>query len=141
MIDKTKISVILKVLNNLRKEGTRMKKSFPLLMMILPLITFFVTPKQIYAVEEEEIMILIETAKTPEDHIKIAEFYEEKAQKMENMASKHIKMGNSYRNRSKPMPAMVKNCSELANEYKAAAEEYKKMAAEHRKMGEELQAE
>ena len=140
MLNKNKISRVLRVFNYIGKEGTGITRSFPLLMMILALTTFFVSPNQIYAAEEEEIMTLIETAKTPEDHIKIAEFYEMQAEKLQNKATKHSAMASAYKNRSKPWPGMVRHCTNLAAESKAEADEYSNMAAEHRKMAQELEA-
>lgn len=140
MINKNTLLTSLKVFNPQGKEVTKMKRSFLLLIMILPLITFFVSPNQLYAAEEEEIMILIETAKTPEDHIKIAEFYEMQAEKMQTKAAKHSAMASAYKSRSKPWPGMVRHCTNLANESKAQADEFNKMAVEHRKMAHESQA-
>ncbi len=141
MIKQTRMSASLKVFNPQEKEVIKMKKSLLLLMMVLPLITFVVSAIQVYAADEEEIMTLIETATTPEDHIKIAEFYEAQALKMEQKAKKHSDMASAYKSRSKPMPGMVKHCTELATESKEQADEYNKMAAEHRKMAHESHAE
>jgi hypothetical protein len=138
MLKEKKISRVLTVFGDLRNDGTRITRSFPLLLVILALITSFVSPNQIYAAEEEEIMTLIETAKTSEDHIKIAEFYEAQAVKMQEKATKHSEMASAYKSRSKPMPGMVKHCTDLATESKEQADEYNKMAAEHRKMAQEL---
>ncbi|MBI2486210.1 MAG: hypothetical protein HYW01_04475 [Deltaproteobacteria bacterium] len=89
------------------------------------------------ASEEEEIHSLIETATTPEDHMKIAEFYEKQAAKMELKASSHASMADSYKNRGKPLPGLAKHCGNLSKKYKGAAEEYKAMAIEHREMAKE----
>ncbi len=140
MLKENKIPTALTVFGDLRNKGTRITRSFQLLLVILALITSFVNPNQIYAAEEEEIMTLIETAKTPEDHIKIAEFYEAQAVKMQEKATKHSEMASAYKSRSKPMPGMVRHCTALATESKEQAEEYNKMAAEHRKMAQDLKA-
>jgi len=59
---------------------------------ILPLVTALIAPLLFLSLvggvagsasEEEESRILIETATTPEDHIKIAEYYEKQAANME----------------------------------------------------------
>jgi hypothetical protein len=139
MIDKNNTTTILKFVD-LKKERTKIKRSFSILMMILSLIAFFASVNQIYAAEQEEITTLIETAKTPEDHIKIAEYYDTQAAKAEQKAYKHAAMASAYKERSKPMPGMVRHCTDLVKDYKAEAAEYSKMAAEHRKMAQELQA-
>ncbi len=141
MIKQTQMSASLKVFNSQEKEVIKMKRSLLLLMMVLPLITFFMSAIQVYAAEEEEIMTLIETATTPEDHIKIAEFYEMQAVRMQEKADKHSAMASAYKTRSKPWPSMIRHCESLVTESKAQADEYNKMAAEHRKMAQESHAE
>jgi hypothetical protein len=91
------------------------------------------------ASEEEEISQLIETASTPEDHMKIAGFYEKEAAKLEQKANSHAAMADAYRRRTKPIPGMVQHCSNLSQKYKDSAEEYRAMASEHTKMAKELQ--
>jgi hypothetical protein len=142
MLKKNKISSVLsvlRVLNDLGSEGIKITRTFSLLIMVLTSIIFFASPNRIFAVEEE-IMTLIETAKTPQDHIKIAEFYEMQAAKAAQKANKHAAMASAYKDRSKPMPGMVTHCNDLVKDYKAEAAEYSKMAAEHRKMAQELKA-
>jgi len=60
-----------------------------LAMLIVP----FMSGMPTSAAEEEEIMVLIESAETPEDHMKIAEYYEVQAAEMEKMAIMHESMG------------------------------------------------
>ncbi len=86
------------------------------------------------ASEEEEMSKLIETASTPEDHMKIAGFYEKEAEKLEAKANSHAAMADAYRRRTKPIPGMVQHCSNLSKKYKDAAAEYRAMASEHTKM-------
>ena len=116
-----------------------MKKSIGLvailiaILMVLP----FLTGAPGNASEEEEIQKLIETASTPEDHTKIAEYYEKQAGEAERKANFHASMGEAYKNRGKPLPGLAKHCESLAKKYTEAAEEYKAMAIEHRDMAEE----
>ncbi len=91
------------------------------------------------ASDEEEINKLIQTATTPEDHMKIADYYQKKAEEMELSAHSHASMGASYENRGKPLPGLAKHCSNLSKDYKKAAEEYRAMAMEHKKMAEGVQ--
>ena len=92
------------------------------------------------ASEEEDIDKLIQTAKTPEDHMKIADYYQKQAKKMEEQASIHVTMGKMYENKGKPYsPVIAKHCLNLSNDYKKAAGEYEAMAMEHRKMAEAMQ--
>ena len=92
-----------------------------------------------YAGEEEEILILIETAQTPEDYMKIAEYYEKQAAKMDELAQYHKLMGENFKRRSKPWPTMVRNCQQLTEKYQKAAAEYRAMAKEVQKKAQELQ--
>lgn len=90
------------------------------------------------AEEEEDILVLIVTAETPEEHIKVAEYYEVQANQMEKMSKMHESMGESYAKRSKPMSGMTQHCSKLSNESMESAEQYRAMAKEHEKMAHEL---
>jgi len=119
----------------------KMKSRLPILITLLLTLVIFTFGKNItsIAAEEEEILILIETAQTPDDHMKIAEYYENQAMKMEGKSKRHESMGYSYKNRSKPWPSMVRNCEKLSTKYSDAAKEYKAMAEEHKKMAKEMQ--
>ncbi len=101
-----------------------------LTMLIVP----FMSGISTNAAEEVEIMVLIESAETPEDHIKIAEYYEVQAANMENMASQHESMGKAYEKISKPMSGMAIHCTKLSKESRESAEQYKAMAKMHREM-------
>ncbi len=118
-----------------------MKKVLPLATALILTFVFFSFIIEISGrtSEKEEIQKLIETAKTPEDHMKITEYYEKEASKMEVHAYSHASMAESYMNRGKPLPGLAKHCENLAKEYKEAAKEYKAMAAEHKKIAEEMQ--
>jgi hypothetical protein len=84
------------------------------------------------AQEEVDITVLIETADTPEDHLKIAEYYEEQAVMMEKKATLHEAMAKAYQGGK--MAGMSTHCENLAKDSTATAEQYRTMAAEHRKM-------
>ncbi len=90
------------------------------------------------ASEEADITVLIETAKTPEDHLKIAAYYEEQAVMMEKKATLHESMAKAYQ--SGKMTGMSTHCDKLVTDSKASAEQYREMAAEHKKMAQELQS-
>src|SRR3972149_11285950 len=93
---------------------------------ILPLAIAFVVPILLFsflgvfpgsASEEEDVDKMIETATTPEDHIKIAEYYEKQAAKMEQEASFHASLADSYKSRGKPLLGLAKHCSDLSKRY------------------------
>lgn len=116
-----------------------MKKSMLLLLAILVTVTTLSLNRQTptYAQEEVDITVLIETADTPADHLKIAEYYEEQAAAMEKMATLHESMAKAYQGGK--MAGMPTHCDKLAADSKASAEQYREMAAEHRKMAQETQ--
>jgi hypothetical protein len=118
-----------------------MKRILPLaLTLIAPLLLFsFAGVFPGSASEEEEINKLIETASTPGDHMKIAEYYEKQAGKAERQAKFHASLADSYKNRGKPFSGLAKHCSDLFKRYEEAAKDYKAMAMEHMKMAQEMQ--
>jgi predicted ATP-grasp superfamily ATP-dependent carboligase len=93
---------------------------------------------QTSASEEVDITVLIQTAKTPEDHLKIAEYYEEQAVMMEKKANLHESMAEAYQGGK--MAGMPTHCDKLAKESKESAEQYRAMAEEHKKMAQEMQS-
>jgi hypothetical protein len=88
------------------------------------------------AYTEEEVERLIETASTPEDHMKLAEYYDEQAMKMEKEASRHTAMAQAYEKRGKRTHLSV-HCRALSAKYRESEGEYKALADEHRKMAKE----
>ena len=89
--------------------------------------------------EEEDIIRLIETATTPEEHLKIADFYEKQAREMEAKSRSHASMRASYVARGKPLHGLAFHCRNLSKKYREAAEEYKAMAIEHENIAKEIQ--
>lgn len=116
-----------------------MKKSMLLLLAILATVLALSLNRQTLtnAQEDEDITILIETANTPQDHLKIAEYYEEQAVKMDKKAILHEAMAKAYQGRK--MTGMTSHCEKLASDSKASAEQYRDLAAEHKKMAQQTQ--
>ena len=117
-----------------------MKKSMLLLTAFAVTLLVFSLNREIptSAEEEVDITVLIETADTPEDHLKIAEYYEEQAVMMEKKATLHESMAEAYQGGK--MAGMPTHCEKLAKDSKASAEQYRAMAAEHKKMAQETQS-
>ena len=128
---------------------TRRVISSLVIALILPFLLFSFIGGILGNASEEEIDILIETAKTPEDHMKIAGFYEKEAAKMEEKGYTHASMADAYETRLKPLTEdfqqdqkrmytkLAIHCSDLSKSYREAAQEYRIMAMVHRKMAEE----
>lgn len=89
-----------------------------------------------FAYSDEDIQKLIESAETPEQHVELAEYYENLAAKMESEAKRHEAMRKLYEKRAKMSTHMPKHCSALTVKYKEAAKEYKYMAELHRDLAE-----
>ncbi len=108
---------------------------FLIAVAVLSLLAFF-TVKGVPtgSAGEDDITSLIQNAKTPEDHMKIAEYYNTQAEHMEKMANMHESMGEAYKKRSKPMSGMPQHCAKLTKDSRESAEQYKAMAEEHEKM-------
>ncbi|MAT38207.1 MAG: hypothetical protein CL946_01245 [Ectothiorhodospiraceae bacterium] len=116
-----------------------MKKSMLILAALALTLLAFSLNREIptSAQEEVDITVLIETADTPEDHLKIAEYYEEQAVMMEKKATLHASMAKAYQGGK--MAGMSTHCKNLAKESEASAEQYRTMAAEHKKMAQQKQ--
>lgn len=116
-----------------------MKKSMLLLAAFtLALLVFSLNRQTLTSAQEEvDITVLIETADTPEDHLKIAEYYEEQAVMMEKKATLHAAMAKAYQGGK--MAGMTTHCDKLAKDSTASAEQYRDMAAEHKKMAQQTQ--
>jgi hypothetical protein len=96
-----------------------MKKSMLLLAAFTMALLVFSLSREIptSAQEEVDITVLIETADTPEDHLKIAEYYEEQAVMMEEAL--HESMAEATRKMGTPT-----HC-EAGEGFKASAEQYR----------------
>ena len=116
-----------------------MKQSLLLsIVLSLPLLLFsFAKDVSGMASEEEEIIILIQTATSPEDHLKIADYYDKLAKKDEEKARFYASMSDSYANRDKPLLGLAKNYSDQSKKYMEMAQGYKNLAVEHRKMADQ----
>lgn len=90
-------------------------------------------PAQVAAEDEMDIAVMIETADSPADHLKIAEYYEEQAVILDGKAEVYEAMVKAYEQRSK-MPGLAYHSQKLAKEAKLSAEQYRAMAEEHKKM-------
>ncbi|MGH7799978.1 MAG: hypothetical protein ACREOW_05020 [Thermodesulfobacteriota bacterium] len=108
------------------------------IVLLLPLLLFsFIREGSGLTSEEEEIIILIQTATSPEDHRKIADYFDRQAKMDEEKARFYASMADSYANRDKPLLGLAKNYSGQSKKYKEMAQGYKNLAAEHRKMADQ----
>ena len=86
---------------------------------------------------KKEVKALIVSAKTPEDHMKLASYFRGEAQQMQAKAKYHEEMADLYKNNRSSKLDMAKHCQYFADEAKKAAEAANSMADEHEKMAAE----
>jgi hypothetical protein len=86
---------------------------------------------------KKQLKILIATARTPDDHLKLARHYDEQAANLLAEATDHDEMAAAYRKNpmntgSKFITSTVGHCEYFANAEREKAEKMKEIAAEHR---------
>jgi hypothetical protein len=87
---------------------------------------------------KKEVKALIVSAKTPEDHMKLASYFRGEARRMEASAKYHDEMAELYKTNQTGKTDMTKHCKYFADEARKAAEAANSMADEHEKMATEL---
>lgn len=85
----------------------------------------------------KEVKALIASAKTAEDHHKLACYYRAEARDEAAKAKYHEEMGKLYENSSNEKHDMVGHCKAFANEARKAADSDNQLADEHEKMAEQ----
>lgn len=77
---------------------------------------------------------MIESADTPQEHAKLADFFAKKAVQLREDAAFHRRMGRSYEAQTSTIRRLELkvHCDELANLDEAMAKQYAEMAALHR---------
>jgi len=90
----------------------------------------------------KELKQLIATAKSPEDHLKIAAYYEEEAQKLDEKKKEHTEMGDEYDRNPQRYPsklALGQHCRNLAGYYGLAEQKALELAGMHEEMAKQLE--
>jgi len=89
---------------------------------------------------KRQVGVLTSTAKTPDDHLKLAQYYDQRAEVMLAKSKEHEDMAATNRNNhmagSKLYPMTVAHCESSAKSYRQDAQKMKEIAAEHRGMAE-----
>jgi hypothetical protein len=96
-----------------------------------------VEPKPVMS--KKEVKALIQTAKTPEDHMKLARYYHYEANQLEAEVKDHEEMAKEYFRvpGSRPTlkyPSMSAHCRDLSAYYAQAAKKAEQMAVMHEEM-------
>lgn len=89
------------------------------------------------AVSHDQLMHMIQTAKTPADHEKIAAVYEQQARADEAAAANHRRMESLYKGidptgGGRSSGQMAAHCKRTADDYSHAAAEHSALAKLHR---------
>lgn len=84
-----------------------------------------------------QVKTLIKTAKTPEEHHKLACYFQSEARAESEKAKYHEEMGKLYAGSSNAKHDMVTHCKQFAEEARKAADIDKQLASEHEQMAEE----
>jgi hypothetical protein len=92
------------------------------------------------SLSKREVKALIASAKTKEDHLKLADYYKGEAARLEAEATDHDEMAEMYR--KNPTPLAVKHreaigeghCKEIARRFRESATKTQELAAMHEEM-------
>jgi hypothetical protein len=87
---------------------------------------------------KEEVKALIVSAKTPEDHIRLAMYFRGEAKRQEASVMYHEEMVELYENTPIADGEMAKHCKNLSESLKMAAEAANSVAIEHEGMAAQL---
>ena len=92
------------------------------------------------SLSKKEVEALIASAKTKEDHLKLAEFYKTEVARLQAEATDHDEMAEMYR--KNPTPMAVKHpeaigeghCKEIARRFRESASKAQELATMHEEM-------
>ena len=92
------------------------------------------------SLSKKEVKALIASAKTKEDHLKLAEFYKTEVARLQAEATDHDEMAEMYR--KNPSPMAVKHpeaigeghCKEIARRFRESASKAQELAIMHEAM-------
>ena len=85
-------------------------------------------------------MALLASAEKPEDHERLAQYFNLKAAKLETEAKEHKEFSNAYHKGKVPNMQNANWCDEAAADETKAAQENRSLAESHHKMAEDLKS-
>ena len=91
---------------------------------------------------KQQLLSLIATAKTPADHLRIAQYYEAQAQQYQAQAREHEQMVAAYKANSslstdKNQASTIGHCEYFVATFNALAANSRELAASHKRMADE----
>jgi len=90
----------------------------------------------------KELKQLIASAKSPEDHLRIASYYEEEAKRLGEKKAEHTEMGAEYDRNPQRYPSKLslgQHCRNLAGYYGLAEQKALELAGVHKQMAQQLE--
>ena len=88
---------------------------------------------------KDQVVKLLGTAETPEQHEQLAQYFNQKAAKLEAEAKEHLDLANAYHRGKVPNMGNATLCEQAAADERKAAQENRSIADSHHKMAEEAQ--
>lgn len=97
------------------------------------------------SLSKKEVKALIASAKTKQDHLKLAEFYKTEVARLQAEATDHDEMAEMYR--KNPTPMAIKHpeaigeghCKEIARRFRESASKAQELASMHEEMAKAAQ--
>ena len=89
---------------------------------------------------KDQAINLLSTAKTPEEHDRLAQYFNQKASKLETEAKEHKDLSNAYHKGKVRNMQNASLCDEAAAAETKAAQENRALADSHHKMAEDLRS-
>ena len=86
---------------------------------------------------KDQAMKLLSTTNTAAQHEQLAQYFNQKAAKLEADAKEHADWANAYHKGKSPLMANASYCEEAASDERKAAQEDRAIAGLHHKMAEE----
>jgi hypothetical protein len=86
---------------------------------------------------KDQAMTLLSTANTTAQHEQLAQYFNQKAAKLETEAKEHLEFANAYHKGKTPNMQNASYCEEAASNENKAAQENRAIAGLHHKMAEE----
>ena len=87
---------------------------------------------------DDQAKSLITSASTPEQHEQLAQYFNQKAAKLEAEAKEHVDLANAYHKGKTPNMGNATLCEQAAADERKAAKDLRDIAAGHHKEAEDL---
>ncbi len=86
---------------------------------------------------KDQVVKLLGTAETPEQQEQLAQYFTQKAAKLETEAKEHTELANAYHRGKAPNMQNASLCEQASSDERKAAQENRAIADSHHKMAEE----